>query len=115
MRSLPSCTIPMSCKTALANEAASLSEIQYRSHFLAKPLTGSPGGLRLCHLLTSEQRQLLKLCIVVGFPDSEFLNGSPQTEVRNLRVMYFTLAKTFGIRLSHTAAYHPQANGAIER
>ncbi|GBN59072.1 hypothetical protein AVEN_26416-1 [Araneus ventricosus] len=29
--------------------------------------------------------------------------------------MYFTLAKTFGIRLSHTAAYHPQANGAIER
>ncbi|GBO02043.1 hypothetical protein AVEN_146529-1 [Araneus ventricosus] len=29
--------------------------------------------------------------------------------------MYFTLAKTFGIRLSHTAAYHPRANGAIER
>ncbi|GBN05404.1 hypothetical protein AVEN_30801-1 [Araneus ventricosus] len=45
-----------------------------------QPLTGSLGGLRLCHLLTSEQRQLLKLCIVVGFPDSEFLRGSPQTE-----------------------------------
>ncbi|GBO28553.1 hypothetical protein AVEN_121885-1, partial [Araneus ventricosus] len=27
----------------------------------------------------------------VGFPDSEFLSGSPQTEVHNLRVMYFNL------------------------
>ncbi|GBM46211.1 Transposon Ty3-G Gag-Pol polyprotein [Araneus ventricosus] len=29
--------------------------------------------------------------------------------------VYHSLAITFGIRLSHTAAYHPQANGAIER
>ncbi|GBN25005.1 Pro-Pol polyprotein [Araneus ventricosus] len=29
--------------------------------------------------------------------------------------VFHSLAKTFGIRLSHTAAYHPQANGAIER
>ncbi|GBN30781.1 hypothetical protein AVEN_173531-1 [Araneus ventricosus] len=29
--------------------------------------------------------------------------------------VFHSLAKTFGIRLSHTAAYHPQANGVIER
>ncbi|GBM73685.1 hypothetical protein AVEN_177736-1 [Araneus ventricosus] len=29
--------------------------------------------------------------------------------------VFHSLAKPFGIRLSHTAAYHPQANGAIER
>ncbi|GBN65323.1 Transposon Ty3-I Gag-Pol polyprotein [Araneus ventricosus] len=29
--------------------------------------------------------------------------------------VFHSLEKTFGIRLSHTAAYHPQANGAIER
>ncbi|GBO42694.1 Transposon Tf2-9 polyprotein [Araneus ventricosus] len=29
--------------------------------------------------------------------------------------VFHSLAKTFGMRLSDTAAYHPQANGAIER
>ncbi|GBO28086.1 hypothetical protein AVEN_171906-1 [Araneus ventricosus] len=29
--------------------------------------------------------------------------------------VFHSLAKTIGIRFSHTAAYHPQANGAIER
>ncbi|GBL88924.1 hypothetical protein AVEN_159015-1 [Araneus ventricosus] len=29
--------------------------------------------------------------------------------------VFHSLAKTFGIRLSHIATYHPQANGAIER
>ncbi|GBO26772.1 hypothetical protein AVEN_248979-1 [Araneus ventricosus] len=29
--------------------------------------------------------------------------------------VFHSLAKTFGIHLSHTATYHPQANGAIER
>ncbi|GBL83132.1 hypothetical protein AVEN_165348-1 [Araneus ventricosus] len=29
--------------------------------------------------------------------------------------VFHCLAKTSGIRLSHTAAYHPQANGAIEK
>ncbi|GBM04507.1 hypothetical protein AVEN_197908-1 [Araneus ventricosus] len=29
--------------------------------------------------------------------------------------IFHSLAKTFGIRLSHTTAYHPQVNGAIER
>ncbi|GBN47681.1 putative RNA-directed DNA polymerase from transposon BS [Araneus ventricosus] len=54
-------------------------------------LTDSPGGLRLCHWLTFEQKQLLKPYIMVGYPDSEFLSGSPQTEVHNLRVMCFIL------------------------
>ncbi|GBN81298.1 hypothetical protein AVEN_231905-1 [Araneus ventricosus] len=53
------------------------------------PLTGSSGGLKLCHLLTSGRKQLLKLYIVVGYPDSELLSGSPQTEVHNLRVIQF--------------------------
>ncbi|GBN09473.1 hypothetical protein AVEN_269289-1 [Araneus ventricosus] len=29
--------------------------------------------------------------------------------------VFHSLARTIGIRLTHTAAYHPQANGAIER
>ncbi|GBM66659.1 Transposon Ty3-G Gag-Pol polyprotein [Araneus ventricosus] len=43
-------------------------------------LTGSPDGLRLCHLLISGRKQWLKLCTVVGFPASESLSGSPRTE-----------------------------------
>ncbi|GBL97359.1 hypothetical protein AVEN_33069-1, partial [Araneus ventricosus] len=56
-----------------------------------QPLTDSPVGLRLCHWLTSQQKQLLKPYIVVGYPDSEFISGSPQTEVHSLRVMCFIL------------------------
>ncbi|GBN27223.1 SEC14-like protein 2 [Araneus ventricosus] len=40
MRSLSLCTIPMPCRTALANEVAVLSEIPYRSHSIAK--SGKP-------------------------------------------------------------------------